>query len=131
MDNYFGWNFYDWAKVIMNKLPLKKQNDMSDIEVIDALIDSKGLDSVKAVLEYKMDPRELYDYYFGFISICECSYEMQCAIFDISPRIYDLYADSYFIYNTSHLRIDEDMQFLLYPKGFDVNSFINSSKIDI
>lgn len=53
------------------------------------------------------DIEELYKYFFGKCSICECSYELQCAVFDANEELYYSYVDAYFINKLKELRVDK------------------------
>ena len=54
------------------------------------------------------DLRELYLYYIGELSICHCSYELQCAVYDIDPEYYEKIVDNFFINKYKDKRVDKN-----------------------
>ena len=53
-----------------------------------AYIESIFEKPISELLTYGTDLREIVAYVFTHKSACECSYEMQCLIFDLFPRWY-------------------------------------------
>lgn len=107
---------------------LKDIKEFSDKEIYKDLLSIRTKDQIQFLLSYKMDIRELYLYIFGKVNICECSIEMQCAVYDTVPLIYDNYVDSYYIFKTRDMRLDKDLKFLIFPYGFNAITFFNLEK---
>jgi len=42
-------------------------------------------ETVDIVCSYNVDKREIFEYLYMGKNISQCSYEMQCAIFDLDP----------------------------------------------
>jgi len=98
----------------------------SDKEVYKELLTIRSKEQIEFLLSYKMDIKELYLYIFGRVNVCECSMEMQCAVFDSAQQAYDNYVDSYYIAETRDMRFDKDLKFLMFPHGFNVMTFFKS-----
>lgn len=102
-----------------------KLGDMSDERILEQLLKIKDRDTINYLASYKVEPAEMYYYFYGYRFLCECSYEMQCAVWDIDGGVaYSTLVDSYFISKSADLRWDRDMKFIRYPSDFDVHSFI-------
>lgn len=50
---------------------------------------------------------ELYEYFTAMKSVCCCSMELQCAVYDANKDAYLSYVDDYLIHETMNLRVDK------------------------
>jgi len=101
----------------------------SDEETYKDLLSIRTEKQINFLLAYKMEIKELYLYLFGRVSICECSIEMQCAVFDTVPEVYDNYADMWYIFKMRHSRFDIDLKFLIFPQGFNGMTFFKQPQM--
>lgn len=63
----------------------------SEIEayMLSMLLSTKTEDEINKYLSYGASILEIFQYSFTTKHICELSYEMQCAVYDISPCAYE------------------------------------------
>lgn len=72
------------------------------------IIYSGNEDFLNQLLSYNVDFNEAYKLIFNEINLCECSYELQCAIFDTDEDLYNLSVDYYFFDKYREKRIDKN-----------------------
>ena len=85
-----------------------KRTCLSDEEILKALLTIRTSEQLDYFRSYGVDNDfELYEYFFNLRSVCECSYELQCAVYDTVPEVYDRYVDAHFIKKLEHLRVDK------------------------
>jgi hypothetical protein len=92
----------------MDRSKLSKE----ELILLDKLLTVKDESKIDTIMSYNVDLLDVYYYTFGFKNICELSYEMQCAIYDIAPRYYDLYTDEFFINKYKYMRVDKNFMFI-------------------
>jgi len=88
----------------------------------------RSSDDIDLLLSYNTTIEEIYSYLFLGKSCCELSYELQCAVFDINPTIYDEYTDNYFILSMKDLRVDKLLSHIQFPSNWDIVSFLSPYK---
>ena len=103
--------------------------DEGDKKILEQLLKVKDIDTIEYMQSYKVDLIDMYNYFYGQKFMCECSYELQCAIFEANPGGYMNLVDAYYIAKSESLRVDKNISFVFYPENFDVKSFIESTRL--
>jgi len=99
-------------------------------EVLNTLRGMRTDEEIDYLLSYRMDIYELYQYLIGSKNVCECSMEMQCAVYDNLREYYDLYVDTYFIEKMRPYRVDKDFRYLNFPHDFDFDQWLDSCRVE-
>lgn len=98
-----------------------------DIDIMySRLIESRGQKVIDLFLSYNVEITDLFYYFYGAKNICQCSYELQCAVYDMNPKAYQIYTDSYYMDITKNMRVDKYLKYLFYQPEFDITSFMDS-----
>lgn len=92
----------------MDRSKLNKE----ELLLLKKILEVKSEDGIETIMSYNVGLIEIYQYTFGFKNICELSYEMQCAIYDIASDYYNLYVDDYFINLYKNGRVDKNFMFI-------------------
>ena len=88
--------------------------DPEDEIFLDKLREIRTDEEIFYFIDYGVSNfKEIYEYYYGLKTICDCSYELQCAVFDASEEYYNLLVDNYYIVKVAHLRWDKNLEFLI------------------
>jgi len=91
-------------------------------EYLDRLRDYKTDDDIYYFLSFgETSFKAIFEYYMGIRTICECSYELQCAIFDESEEYYNMLLDNHYIIKMAKYRVDKHLEFVIYNGKGDFN----------
>jgi hypothetical protein len=81
--------------------------DAEEQKLLNSLLQIKSMEAICMLESYGVSMLEIYQYSYGFKSVCELSYEMQCALYDLDQSAYELYADEYFMSMVAGERVDK------------------------